>query len=244
MSLKTCRSCLCESNEMKNIFNIELTISESDKRRFIDCFNAITDIDIKEDDKVNTSTLPATICEKCENDLIFSYKFRLQCQKSDLELKSRFVVKTEVEDENIVLEPIVEINIGLESSSESEQLMNEADNSDSEEDTLDEEDVESEPSPSSIRRSRSRRKTRQKSNENVSSKKALHSSILNCQDVGDIKAVFKCIHCNEVRICSLSTTNSFSTKIFSGLRNIQRLHKPQKSPRILHTSRKQMSNLP
>lgn len=202
MSLKICRSCLCESNEMKNILNIDLKLSESDKIKFIDCYTAITDVYIQ--DNETTSSMPTTICEKCENDLIFSYKFRLQCQKSDQELKLRFVVKTETteEVEDIVLEPIVEINFELESSSDSEELKNASNCSDfSEEDNEEDADFESEPSLSSERKTRSRRKSRDKpisNNENISFKKALHLSIQNCEEVGDIKAVFKCIHCDEV----------------------------------------------
>lgn len=200
MSLKICRSCLCESDEMKSILNLDLIISELDKRKFIDCFRAITDIYIGDNAK---TSMPTTICEKCENDLIFSYKFRLQCQISDIELKSRFVVKTEVEDENIVLEPIVEINIGLESSSsESENdNMNEPDSPDVTDSNDDDDNVESEPTSTKIR-TRSRRKSRQKisnpTSENVSAKKILHTSILNCEEIGEIKAVFKCIHCDEI----------------------------------------------
>lgn len=205
MSLKICRSCLCESNEMKNILNIDLKLSELDKIKFIDCYNAITDVYIQ-DNETTTSSMPTTICEKCENDLIFSYKFRLQCQKSDQELKLRFVVKTETaEVEDIVLEPIVEINFELESSSDSEELRNDADSSEfSEEDIEEDVDFESEPCRSS-KRIRSRRKDKiedktMSNNENVSLKKALHLSILNCEDAGDIKAIFKCIHCDEVSI--------------------------------------------
>lgn len=86
MSLNVCRGCLTESYSLKNIFSLKIEIDYVHNLNFSDCFQVCTDISIEKSDN-----LPQTICDQCIESLVAAYKYRTQCKKSDLKLRSKTV---------------------------------------------------------------------------------------------------------------------------------------------------------
>lgn len=129
MSLKICRGCLIESNDLKNIFSLKIEIDYVHNLNFSDCFKICTDILIEKTDK-----LPQRICDKCIESLVAAYKYRTQCKRSDLKLRSKtstnFTVKEETflsdneEEENHVIDSTCDVlDPSVEENYEEENVM-------------------------------------------------------------------------------------------------------------------------
>lgn len=107
MSLKICRGCLIESNDLKNIFSLKIEIDYIHNLNFSDCFKICTDILIEKSDK-----LPQKMCDMCIESLVAAYKYRTQCKKSDLKLRSKITknVITVKEEESFLSDNEVDVH--------------------------------------------------------------------------------------------------------------------------------------
>lgn len=82
---KVCRCCLIESTSMKNLFSFRIKCKNGEEDvSFAEAYNLNTNLSISKDSK-----LPIEICSNCEEKLIVSYKFRIQCRTANKMLSLR-----------------------------------------------------------------------------------------------------------------------------------------------------------
>ncbi|KAK4879195.1 hypothetical protein RN001_007341 [Aquatica leii] len=77
---KICRSCMCESTEMRNVF--ETKEAEEGEIQLAEMLMACTSIQIMSGDG-----LPVQLCISCETKLDSAFEFKQQCQKTDTALR-------------------------------------------------------------------------------------------------------------------------------------------------------------
>ncbi|KAJ8960781.1 hypothetical protein NQ318_020075 [Aromia moschata] len=104
---KICRCCMCENDNMHNMFeNKEATVSSSSVL-LSEMFTACASVEVAFGDG-----LPYNLCDACEIKLQNAYEFRQQCQKSDSALRELTTAETKAniniaKEENIVIQPDV-----------------------------------------------------------------------------------------------------------------------------------------
>ncbi|XP_030765393.1 zinc finger protein 189-like [Sitophilus oryzae] len=99
---KICRSCMCESDEMQNVFKKSAGSSE-EPMLLSDMLMACASVEVAEGDG-----LPYLLCLTCENKLSTAFEFKQQCERSDSALREIANQDGKSKrEENIIVQPDV-----------------------------------------------------------------------------------------------------------------------------------------
>ncbi|CAH0557337.1 unnamed protein product [Brassicogethes aeneus] len=97
---KVCRSCLCENEDMHNVFE-STAENEGETIKLSDMMMACASVSV-----TNNDGLPTLLCSICENKLNIAYQFKQQCEKSDSTLRQiTNQVESKPKQEDIVVQP-------------------------------------------------------------------------------------------------------------------------------------------
>ncbi|KAF5288591.1 hypothetical protein FQA39_LY15370 [Lamprigera yunnana] len=98
---KICRSCMCESTEMRNVF--ETKDSETGQIQLAEMLMSCVSIQV-----IIGDGLPVQLCVSCETRLDSAFEFKQQCQKTDLALRElihKRIPKKSIKEESLDLDP-------------------------------------------------------------------------------------------------------------------------------------------
>lgn len=119
---KICRSCMCESTEMKSVFETK-EAAEGKTLQIADMLMACASIQVKQkhccyyftlkiifDQIISGDGLPVQMCFSCETKLNLAFEFKEQCEKTDTtlrELTNQPIPKRNIKEESldIVVQP-------------------------------------------------------------------------------------------------------------------------------------------
>ncbi|XP_019757245.1 zinc finger protein 91 isoform X3 [Dendroctonus ponderosae] len=115
---KICRSCMCESGDMRNVFEKCLELAE-DGLLICDMLMACSEVEVSTGDG-----LPYLLCSPCELKLRSAYEFKQQCEKSDIALRKLKNGKDAQRnhEEDIVIQPDVHEELFNEEEEDEDDL--------------------------------------------------------------------------------------------------------------------------